>query len=165
MPFLTANTYIIGHYKPSVRIIDLVSHITYVVCVNFIHKRYSLKSAPNYRFFKKLFMASLFTLRVFVRNRRRTTFRIVLISGLRLEPWDFVQQANTLPTRSLRLVYSNCFYYLFNLCKYYYFYNCLPFNFIYFYSLISFLNVIGLGLFMLYCVLLFLICLTTTKRK
>ena len=31
-------TYIISHYNPSVRIIDLVSHITYVMCVNFIHK-------------------------------------------------------------------------------------------------------------------------------
>ena len=29
------HTYIIGHYNPSVRIIDLVSHTTYVVCVNF----------------------------------------------------------------------------------------------------------------------------------
>ena len=32
------TTYIIGHYNPSVRMIDLVSHTTYVVCVNFIHK-------------------------------------------------------------------------------------------------------------------------------
>ena len=32
------HTYIIGHYKPSVRIVDLVSHTTYVVYVNFIHK-------------------------------------------------------------------------------------------------------------------------------
>ena len=32
------HTYIIGHYNPSVRIIDLVSHTTYVVCVNFIQK-------------------------------------------------------------------------------------------------------------------------------
>ena len=32
------HTYIIGHYNPSVRIIDLVSHTTYVVCFNFIHK-------------------------------------------------------------------------------------------------------------------------------
>ena len=32
------NTYIIGHYNPSARIIDLVSHSAYVVCVNFIHK-------------------------------------------------------------------------------------------------------------------------------
>ena len=31
-------TYIIGQYNPSVRITDLVSHTTYIVCVNFIHK-------------------------------------------------------------------------------------------------------------------------------
>ena len=31
-------TYMIGHYNPSVRIIDLVSHTTYVVCVHFILK-------------------------------------------------------------------------------------------------------------------------------
>ena len=31
-------TYLIGHYNPSVRIIDVVSHTTYVLCVNFIHK-------------------------------------------------------------------------------------------------------------------------------
>ena len=27
------HTYIIGHYNPSVRIIDLVSHTIYIVCV------------------------------------------------------------------------------------------------------------------------------------
>ena len=32
------HTYIIGHYNLMVRIIDLVSHITYVVCDNFTHK-------------------------------------------------------------------------------------------------------------------------------
>ena len=32
------HTYIFGHYNPSVRIIDLVSYTTYVVCVNFVHK-------------------------------------------------------------------------------------------------------------------------------
>ena len=32
------HTYIIDHYNPSVRIIDLVSHTNYVVCVNFIYK-------------------------------------------------------------------------------------------------------------------------------
>ena len=42
---------------------------------------YSLKSTPNDRFFVKLFMAILFTLRVLARNllrgnRRRNTFRI-----------------------------------------------------------------------------------------
>ena len=32
------HTYIIGHYNPPAGIIDLISHTTYVVCVNFIHK-------------------------------------------------------------------------------------------------------------------------------
>ena len=43
----------------SVKIIDLVSHTTYVVCVNFIHKwwdgTYCLKSTPNDRFFVRYF--------------------------------------------------------------------------------------------------------------
>ena len=34
----TIDTYIIGHYNPSVRIFNLVSHTTYVVCVNFMHE-------------------------------------------------------------------------------------------------------------------------------
>ena len=74
---------IIGHYNRSVRIIDLVSHTTYVVCVNFLYiigGTYSLKSTPNDRF-EKLFMAILFILRVFARNllrgnRQRNIFRI-----------------------------------------------------------------------------------------
>ena len=32
------NTYIIGYYNSSVRIVYLVSHTSYVLCVNFIHK-------------------------------------------------------------------------------------------------------------------------------
>ena len=32
------NTYMISHYNLSVRIIDLVSHTTYFMCVNFIYK-------------------------------------------------------------------------------------------------------------------------------
>ena len=32
------HSYIIDHYYPSIKIIDLVSNTTYVVCVNFIHK-------------------------------------------------------------------------------------------------------------------------------
>ena len=47
---LRLHTYIIGHYKPSVRVIDLVSYTTYVVCVN-----NSLKSTPNDRFFWETF--------------------------------------------------------------------------------------------------------------
>ena len=49
--------YIIGDYNPSVRIIDLVLHTTYVVCVNFSGRTYSLKSTLNGRFFEKLCMA------------------------------------------------------------------------------------------------------------
>ena len=37
------HTYIIGHYKPSVRILDLVSHTTYTVCVKFIYKKRDLQ--------------------------------------------------------------------------------------------------------------------------
>ena len=36
--FIHTYIYIIGHYNSSIRIIDLVSHTTYVVCINFIHK-------------------------------------------------------------------------------------------------------------------------------
>ena len=34
--YWSIHTYIIGHYNPSVRIIDIVSHSTYVVCINII---------------------------------------------------------------------------------------------------------------------------------
>ena len=71
------HTYIIGHYNPAARIIDLISHTTYVLCFNFIHK-WRLRTTD---FFEKLFMAILFILRIFARNllrgnRRRNTFRI-----------------------------------------------------------------------------------------
>ena len=47
-------TYIIGHYNPSVKVINIVSHTTHAVCVNFIHKWQDLqfkKSTPNNKFF------------------------------------------------------------------------------------------------------------------
>ena len=77
---VTLTTYIIGHYNPSVRIIDLVSHTTYDVYVGL----YSLKSTPNDRFFffwETFHGNFILTLRVFARNllrenRRRYTFRI-----------------------------------------------------------------------------------------
>ena len=70
---LHTYTYIIGHYNPSVSIIDLASHTTYVVCVSFIHKWWDLqfKVDSKRQIFKKLFMAILFTLRVFARNPLR----------------------------------------------------------------------------------------------
>ena len=52
------NELISGHYNPSVRIIDLVSHTTYVVCVNIIHKWGDLQ-------FKVDFERQIFCLRNF----------------------------------------------------------------------------------------------------
>ena len=80
----SSNTYIISHYNLSVRIIDLVSHTTYVVCVIFIYKWGDLQfkvDSERQIFYEKHFTAILFTLRIFARNllrgdRRRNTFRI-----------------------------------------------------------------------------------------
>ena len=79
-------TYIIGHYNPWVRIIILVSHTTYVVCVNSIHKWRDLQFKIDSE--RKIFLRNfswqfLFTLRVFARNlllrgnRRWNTFCIL----------------------------------------------------------------------------------------
>ena len=79
------HTYIIGHYNPSVRIIDLVSHTTYFVCVNFIDKwrdlQFTVDTERQIYFLRNFSWQFLFTLRVFARNllrgnRRRNTFRI-----------------------------------------------------------------------------------------
>ena len=91
---LHTYTYIIGHYNPSVRIIDLVSHTTYVVCVNFIHKWWDLQSTPNNRFFEKLFTAILFYSQSFCqksaerKSPKKYFSYFVLMSGLELEPWN-----------------------------------------------------------------------------
>ena len=73
---LYLHTYIIGHCNPSVRIIDLVFHTTYVVCFTFIHKWRDLlfKVESERQFLEKLFMAILFTLRIFARNLLRELF-------------------------------------------------------------------------------------------
>ena len=73
--------YIIGHSSPSVRIIDLASHITYVVCVNFLRKWRDQFKVDLERHILRNFMAILFTLGGFARNllrgnRRRNTFHI-----------------------------------------------------------------------------------------
>ena len=79
------HTYITGLYNPSVRIIDLGSHTTYVVYVNFIHKWRNLQfkdgRSRQSADFEKLFMAILFNLEDFARNLLRgncwrNTFRI-----------------------------------------------------------------------------------------
>ena len=80
------HTYIIGHYNPSVSIIDLVYHTTCVV--------YSVNSIPNDTFFfEKLFMAILFDAQSFgqksaERKSPKTYFLyFVLLFSLGLELW------------------------------------------------------------------------------
>ena len=77
-------TYIIGNHNFLVRIIDIVAHTTYVVCVTFTHKWQDLqfKVDSERLIFEKLFMAILFSHRVFARNllggnRRSNTFCIL----------------------------------------------------------------------------------------
>ena len=72
---------------PSIRIIDLVSHTTYVVCVNFIHKWRALqfKVDSERQIYWETFHGNFYlTLRIFARNllrgnRRKNIIRISLI--------------------------------------------------------------------------------------
>ena len=91
-PHTTYVTYIIGHCNPSVRIINLVSHTTYVVCVIFLYISgaiYSLKSIPNDKFLLRNFSRQFYLLPEFLLEicweeiAEKILFRIsVLISGL-----------------------------------------------------------------------------------
>ena len=62
--FPVIHTYIIGHYNPSVRIIDRVSHTTYVVCVNFIHKwrQLQFKGDSERQIFRETFHGNFYLL-------------------------------------------------------------------------------------------------------
>ena len=59
---------IIDHYNPSVRIIDLVSHTTCVVYVNYVHKWWELQFNVNsaWQIFEKLFHDSFYLLSEFL---------------------------------------------------------------------------------------------------
>ena len=67
------HTYIIGHYNPSVRVIDLVPHTTYALYFNFIHKWRNLqfKVDSEGQILRNFSWQFLFTLRVFARNLLR----------------------------------------------------------------------------------------------
>ena len=71
------HTYIC-HYNPSVRIIDLVSHTTYVVCANFIYKWRDLrfKVCSKRQIFEKLFHGNVAS-NLLRGNRRGNTFCIL----------------------------------------------------------------------------------------
>ena len=85
------GTYIIVLYNPSVMIIGLVSHTTYVVCINFLYISggiYSLKSTfhGNFIYFQSFCQKS---------NARKSTKKyffciLIMMSGLGLEPWLYV---------------------------------------------------------------------------
>ena len=92
-------TYLIGHYNPSVRIVNLISHTTYVVCVNFIHKWRDLQfkvDSERQIFFWETFHSNFIYFQSFCQKsaerkspKKRFSY-FVLMSGLGLEPWLFV---------------------------------------------------------------------------
>ena len=95
--FILLHTYIISHYNPSVRIIDLVSHTTYVVCVNFIHKWRDLQFEVDSEwqiwetFHGNFIYSQSFCQKSAERKSPKKYFSyFVLMSGLGLEPWLFV---------------------------------------------------------------------------
>ena len=93
------HTYIFGHYNPSVRIIDLVFHTTYVVCVNFIHKWRNLQFKVDSE--RQIFRET-FSWQVFIYSQsfcqksaeRKSPKKYIsycaLMSGLGLKPWFYV---------------------------------------------------------------------------
>ena len=75
---LNLHTYVIGHYNLSVRIIDLVSHTNYIVCVNFIHECRGLQFKIHFQrqIFEKASQADFNLLsRVSVRNLLKDSCR------------------------------------------------------------------------------------------
>ena len=83
------QTYIIGHYNPSVRIIDLVSHTTYVVCANFIHMWWDLqfKVGSEIQIFGKTFHGKKSAER---KSTKKYSLYFVFMSGLGFELWLYV---------------------------------------------------------------------------
>ena len=94
----TLHTYIIGHFNPSVRIIDLVSHTTNVVCANFIHKWWDLQFTVDSerQIFWETFHGNFIYSQSFCqksaerKSPKKYFLYFILISGLGLKPWLFV---------------------------------------------------------------------------
>ena len=107
-----AITYIIGHYNPSVRIIDLDSDTIYVVCVHFIHKWRDLQFkvySERQIFFEKLFMAILLLTEFLpeicweeIASEILFVFCFDVWPGARTLAFRLISQ-NTLPTRPRQL--------------------------------------------------------------
>ena len=87
-------TYVIGYYNPSVRIIDLVSHATYVACIKFIHKWRDLqfKVLSERQIFLKTFRGNfIYSQNIYQKSAKRKSLKkyfsyFVLMCGLGLEP-------------------------------------------------------------------------------
>ena len=82
------DTYIIDHYNPSVRIIDLISHTTYVVYANFIHKwrNQQLKVDSEQQIFLRNFSWQFYLPSEFLPNiSKEIVFVFCLMSGLGLD--------------------------------------------------------------------------------
>ena len=92
------HTYIIGHYNPSVRIIDLASHTIYVVCINITHKWRDLqfKVDSERQIFCEIFHGNFIYSQSFCqksaerKSPKKYFSYFVLMSGLGLETWLFV---------------------------------------------------------------------------
>ena len=85
-------TYIIGHYNPSTRTEFLTPLMLCVLILYISGGTYNLKSAPNDRFFEKLFMAIFIYFESFCqksaerKSAKKYFLYFVLMSGLGLEP-------------------------------------------------------------------------------
>ena len=103
-------TYLNGHYNPSVRIIDLVSHTIYVVCVNFIHKWRDLQftvDSERQIFLRNFSWQFLFDSQSFCRKsaERKSPKKYFFRISFWCLAWDSnpgFSSNNTLPTRPRR---------------------------------------------------------------
>ena len=90
-----AHTHIIDHYNPSVKIIELVSHITYVVCVYFIHKWWDLQfkvDSEQHISWKTFHCNFIYSQGFYQKSAEKKSSKkyflyFVLMSGLGLEHW------------------------------------------------------------------------------
>ena len=76
--------------QPFSQAYNLVSHTTYVACVNFIHEWPDLqfKFVSERQIFEEIFMAMLFIFRVFSRNLLRGSLRRNIFFIFRFDVWS-----------------------------------------------------------------------------
>ena len=92
--------HLIGHYNPSVRIIDPVSHTTYVVCVNVIHKWRDLQFRLRTTDFKRNFSLQFYLLSEFLPEVRWEEIAEEILFVFCFDVWP---EARTLAFRLISL--------------------------------------------------------------